>query len=131
MRGLVVAASLLGLLLVAAGAAGAHSVPVDAGAQWQSAVTYGFVHTLATLAAALMPFRNRLQLASGWAFVAAVVMFSGVQMAKILWAGMMGVVATPLDPLSFLVPIGGMAFIAGWLLLGLSALTGPPTRNVD
>ena len=75
MRAIIVAAALLGLLLVAAGAAGAHTVPIDANKQWQSALLYGFVHTLAAVVAAIMPFRSRLQLASGWAFILSVVMF--------------------------------------------------------
>ena len=29
---------------------------------------------------------------------------------------------TPLDSLGMLVPVGGVAFITGWLMLGLSAL---------
>lgn len=120
MRAIIVAAAFLGLLLVAAGAAGAHTVPIDANRQWQSALLYGFVHTLAAVAAAMLPFRGWLKLASGWAFVLSVVLFSGVQILKIMMAGI-PVVPTPLDGLTFLVPIGGVAFIVGWLLMGLSA----------
>ena len=48
MRALIIAASLLGLLLVAAGAAGGHnSVPLEATSRWHSAFLYGFVHALA------------------------------------------------------------------------------------
>jgi uncharacterized membrane protein YgdD (TMEM256/DUF423 family) len=130
MRAIVVAAALLGLLLVAAGAAGAHTVPVDANKQWQSALLYGFVHTLAAVVAAILPFRSWLQIASGWAFVLSVVMFSGVQMGKIMLAGI-PVAPTPLDNLTFLVPAGGVAFIVGWLLLGLSAVISPRQRHDD
>ena len=55
MRSIIVAAALLGLLLVAAGAAGAHTIPLDANRQWQSALLYGFVHTLAAIVAAILP----------------------------------------------------------------------------
>lgn len=120
MRALIVAAALLGLLLVAAGAAGAHTVPIDAGPRWQSAILYGFVHALATAVVAILPFRSWLQIASGWCFVVAVVLFSGVQIGKIMLAGV-SAGPTPLDTLGFLVPIGGVAFIAGWLMMGLSA----------
>ena len=131
MRAIIVAAALLGLLLVAAGAAGAHTVPIDANKQWQSALLYGFVHTLAAVVAAIMPFRSRLQLASGWAFILSVVMFSGIQIGKIMLAGIPGA-PTPFDTLTFLVPAGGVAFIVGWLLLGLSAATAPKLyRNDD
>lgn len=130
MRAIVVAAALLGLLLVAAGAAGAHTVPVDANKQWQSALLYGFVHTLAAVVAAILPFRSWLQIASGWAFVLSVMMFSGVQIAKIMLAGIPAA-PTPLDNLTFLVPAGGVAFIVGWLLLGLSAVIAPRQRHDD
>ena len=120
MRAIIVAAALLGLLLVAAGAAGGHTVPVDANRQWQSALLYGFVHTLAAAVAAMLPFRGWLKLASGWAFVLSVVLFSGVQIGKIMIAGI-PVAPTPLDGLTFLIPVGGVAFIVGWLLMGLSA----------
>jgi len=122
MRALIVAAALLGLLLVAAGAAGGHSmVPSDAAARWQGAFLYGFVHTLAALIAAILPFHNLLQYAAGWAFVLSVPLFSGVQIGKIMLGGI-ATTPTPLDSLSFLVPVGGVAFISGWLLLGLSAI---------
>jgi uncharacterized membrane protein YgdD (TMEM256/DUF423 family) len=125
MRALIIAASLLGLLLVAAGAAGGHNaVPLEAMSRWQSAFLYGFVHVLAAAVAAILPFRSRLQYASGWAFIVSVPMFSGVQIGKIMLGGI-ATTPTPLDGLSFLVPFGGAAFIVGWLLLGLSAAMAP------
>jgi uncharacterized membrane protein YgdD (TMEM256/DUF423 family) len=125
MRALIIAASLLGLLLVAAGAAGGHSsVPLEAASRWQSAFLYGFVHVLAATLAAVMPFRSRLQYAAGWAFIVSVPMFSGVQIGKIMLGGI-AMTPTPLDGMSFLVPFGGAAFILGWLLLGLSAALAP------
>lgn len=121
MRALIIAAALLGLLLVAAGAAGGHnSVPLEATARWHSAFLYGFVHTVAAIIAAILPFRNWLQTAAGWAFILSVPMFSGVQIGKIMLGGI-AMTPTPLDGLGFLVPAGGVAFIAGWLLMGLSA----------
>jgi uncharacterized membrane protein YgdD (TMEM256/DUF423 family) len=121
MRALIVAAALLGLLLVAAGAAGGHAlVPSEATVRWQSAFLYGFVHTLAAIIAAILPFRNLMQYAAGWAFILSVPLFSGVQIGKIMLGGI-AATPTPLDAVSFLVPVGGVAFIAGWLLLGLSA----------
>ena len=122
MRAIVIAASLLGLLLVAAGASGGHGVvPLEAQGRWQSAFIYGFAHTLAALLAAIMPFRNPLQYVAGWSFVLSVILFSGVQIAKIMLGGI-AMAPTPLDSLGMLVPVGGVAFILGWLMLGLSAL---------
>lgn len=128
MRALIVASALLGLLLVAAGAAGAHTVPIDAGPRWQSAILYGFVHALAAIAAAVLPFRSWMRIASGWCFIVAVVLFSGVQIGKIMLGGA-NAGPTPLDALSFLVPVGGIAFIAGWLLMGLSAALVRPRAD--
>jgi uncharacterized membrane protein YgdD (TMEM256/DUF423 family) len=123
MRALIVAAALLGLLLVAAGAAGGHAmVPLEATGRWHSAFLYGFAHTLAAMIAAILPFRNFLQYAAGWSFVISVPLFSGVQIGKIMLGGI-AMTPTPLDAVSFLVPVGGVAFIAGWLLVGLSAAT--------
>jgi uncharacterized membrane protein YgdD (TMEM256/DUF423 family) len=124
MRALIVAASVCGFVLVTAGAIGAHAAAVEAASRWDGALLYGFVHTLAALGAALLPFRSRIQLASGWTFVIGVVLFSGVQIAKMLSAS--GGVS-PFDTLTILVPVGGLGFMAGWLLLGLSALLSPKT----
>ena len=125
MRALIIAASLLGLLLVAAGAAGGHNaVPLEMTGRWHSAFLYGFAHVLAAAVAAMLPFRSRLQYASGWAFIVSVPMFSGVQIGKIMLGGI-AMTPTPLDGLSVLVPFGGAAFIVGWLLLGLSAALAP------
>jgi uncharacterized membrane protein YgdD (TMEM256/DUF423 family) len=121
MRALIIAAALVGLLLVAAGASGGHSlVPLEATARWQSAFLYGFVHAIAALVAAILPFAGWLKLAAGWAFVISVPLFSGVQIGKIMLGGI-AMTPTPLDQLSFLVPVGGVFFILGWLLVGLSA----------
>jgi uncharacterized membrane protein YgdD (TMEM256/DUF423 family) len=96
-------------------------VPSDAAARWQGAFLYGFAHTLAAMIAAILPFHNLLQYAAGWAFVLSVPLFSGVQIGKIMLGGI-ATTPTPLDSVSFLVPVGGVAFISGWLLLGLSAI---------
>lgn len=121
MRALIIASALAGLLLVAAGASGGHSsVPLEAVTRWQSAFLYGFVHTLAAFGAALLPFDGWLKLAAGWAFIISVPLFSGVQIGKIMLGGI-AMTPTPLDGLSFLVPVGGVFFILGWLLVGLSA----------
>jgi uncharacterized membrane protein YgdD (TMEM256/DUF423 family) len=153
MRSLTVTAAVCGLLLVAAGAAGAHLVarseavagvenmvvslwefPAD---RWNNAVLYGFVHTLAALFAARTSGRSVPGAISAWAFLAGVLLFSGAQIATLLHAGLAGVAApqpldqppTPFDALAPLVPVGGLAFMAGWVLLGASALW--PARTAD
>ena len=119
MRSQVFAAAVCGLLLVATGAIGAHAVPADLSGRLDGALLFGFVHTLAALAVALLPLPGRLRLASGWMFLAGVVFFSGVQIATLLTQTDR---ASPFDALGMLVPVGGVAFMAGWGLLGLAAL---------
>jgi uncharacterized membrane protein YgdD (TMEM256/DUF423 family) len=92
-------------------------VPIEAGDLWETAVLYGFVHTLAGLGAAIAPLQGRLKLAAGWVFLAGVVLFSGIQIARLLAA------PGTLDGLTPLVPVGGIAFMLGWILLGVAALT--------
>ena len=122
MRVLIAAASVCGLLLVAAGAAGAHMVPIEATRQWDSALLFGFVHTLAALAATAVNLRTRMALVAGWVFVAGVLLFSGIQIAKLLTASGG---ASPFDALTMLVPVGGIAFMLGWGLLAIAALMPP------
>jgi uncharacterized membrane protein YgdD (TMEM256/DUF423 family) len=121
MRALVVSTAICGFLLVASGAIGAHMIPIEAKDRWDGALLYGFVHTLAALGAALLPVGGRIRLAAGWAFIAGVVLFGGVQIARMMTASDG---ASPFDGLGMLVPVGGLAMMAGWLLLGAAALLG-------
>ena len=120
MRALIIGAALVGLLLVAAGAAGGHTIALDMTSRWQTAFMYGYVHVLAALVAAILPFSGWMHKAGGWAFLLGVPLFSGVQIGKIMLGGI-AMPPTPLDALTLLVPFGGAAFIIGWLLVGLSA----------
>ena len=119
MRVLTAAASLCGLVLVAAGAVGAHMVPIEATRQWDNALLFGFVHALAALAAGALNLQTRIALISGWSFLAGVLMFSGVEVAKLLTTSGG---ASPFDALTMLVPVGGIAFMLGWGLLAIAAL---------
>jgi uncharacterized membrane protein YgdD (TMEM256/DUF423 family) len=128
MRALVIAASACGLLLVAAGAAGAHLLAAEPSfprSQWDSALLYGFVHVLAALTVAFAPLGARLKLASAWAFIAGAVLFSGIQIVSVLTSRPIGG-SSPIDILSPLIPVGGGAFMAGWILCGLAALLRRP-----
>lgn len=122
---LLTLAGLLGAAGVALGAFGAHGLRL--GAQgletWQTAVTYHLVHALALLAVGVWsrvaaqsgyPAPATLD-AAGWSLALGIVLFSGSLYALALggprWLG-------PVTPL------GGLAFIAGWLLLAWTALRG-------
>ena len=119
MRALIATAGLLGFALVATAAIGAHAVLADIRAadpaspllrQWDQAILFGLLHTVATLVcAALLP--SRVRAAGGWLFIVGAALFSGVQLARI--AG--------LPPPGMLVPVGGVSLMAGWLALAVSA----------
>ena len=116
-------AALFGLLAVAAGAFGAHALESRLSAErlaiFETAARYQMYHALALVgvawASAALPDAAGLGLAAGWAFVAGTVVFSGSLYALALggprWLGA-------------ITPIGGLAFMAGWALLGLAALRG-------
>lgn len=110
------------LISVAAGAFGAHAlrdrlVPTSL-AVFETAARYQMYHALALLAVAWAASRWPGALArwSGWCFVAGTILFSGSLYALALsGVGWLGAVT----------PLGGVAFMLGWLGLALVA-TRPP-----
>lgn len=106
-------AAVSGLICVALGAFGAHGLRqwVEPGllATWGTAVDYQFYHTLALLVLALpgLPPRRSLTVVR-WCFVAGMVIFSGSLYLLVL---------TGTRWLGAITPIGGLAFMAGWLAL--------------
>lgn len=104
---------------VALGAFGAHGLKdrlsSDALSTYETAARYQMVHALALLAVAFAitrwPDSNLPQIA-GWLFVAGTILFSGslylLSLTDVRWLGAIA-------------PLGGAAFIAGWLCLALAA----------
>jgi uncharacterized membrane protein YgdD (TMEM256/DUF423 family) len=105
-------AGITGASAVMLGAFGAHalrSVLDPAGRElWHTASQYHFWHALALVAVCLAPDGRGRRIASG-AFAIGVVLFSGSLYAMALgaprWCGA-------------ITPIGGIAFIVGWIALG-------------
>jgi uncharacterized membrane protein YgdD (TMEM256/DUF423 family) len=83
--------------------------------QAETGVRYHMFHTLAMLVLVLTDYLRRSKLA----FVAAVLMIAGI----VLFSGVLYLIAIVDSKWHYLVPFGGMAFILGWLALGMSALT--------
>lgn len=116
---LLVAAAVSGAVAVALGAFGAHALDARldgrAGEAWATASQYHFVHTLALLALAGLPARvgGRLPAAAGALWLAGIVVFSGSLYALAL---------TGLDWLGAVTPLGGVALIAGWLVLAAAGV---------
>jgi uncharacterized membrane protein YgdD (TMEM256/DUF423 family) len=113
--------SLSGLIAVAAGAFGAHTlrdhISADLLATFETGVRYQMYHALALLAVAWAATRwtNSLTSVAGWLFVAGTLIFSGSLYALSL---------TGARWLGAITPLGGVAFISGWLCLALAALRG-------
>ena len=105
--------ALLVAVAVALGAFGAHAlrsrVSPELQAVWQTAVIYHAWHALGLLGVGLSWLhRPDASLAgwSAWLFIAGIVLFSGSLYALVL---------TGTRGLGAVTPLGGVAFIAGWL----------------
>jgi uncharacterized membrane protein YgdD (TMEM256/DUF423 family) len=108
---------LLGALGVILGAFGAHALRAHLEAHdleiFETAVRYQMYHAFALFAAAWLLSRGAPHAAAAaWAFMAGVAIFSG---------SLYLMVATDQRWLGAITPIGGLALIAGWLLLALGA----------
>lgn len=117
---LALGAGLAGLA-VAIGAFGAHGLratltPQDL-ATFETGVRYHMYHALALLAVAWVSDRwpGSAVTASGWSFVIGILVFSGSLYVLVL---------TQQRWLGAVTPLGGVAFLVGWILLGWAALRG-------
>jgi len=116
------------MLAVVAGTFAAHVLhkDMDPGLRhtFEVAARYHMYHALAALGAAWVWTRwpSRLPLLAGWLFVIGAVLFSGslylFVVAGVKWLGMVA-------------PIGGSAFLVGWLMLALSPFMAEPGLNRD
>ncbi len=112
--------ALLGSLAVAVGAFGSHALQQSLTPQRQNTfeigVRYQFYHAIALLVVGivhlLQPDAVLLSVA-GWLFTAGILCFCG----SLYWLALGG--PRWLGPVT---PLGGLAFIAGWLLLAVALL---------
>lgn len=109
-------ASIFGGLAVALGAFGAHALSERLSPSllntFEIGVRYQFYHALALVAVAFAIGRwphMGLAVWAGWCFVAGILIFSG-SLYVLVFSG--------LRWLGAITPIGGVGFIAGWVLLG-------------
>ena len=108
-------------LAVAAGAFGAHALRArlspDLLAVFETGARYQMYHALGLLAVAWMLSRwpGPWPARAGWLFVAGTVLFSGSLYALAL---------SGLRWLGAVTPLGGLAFLAGWLCLAVAASRG-------
>lgn len=108
---LLIAGGLIGLAGVACGAFGAHALADRLSPQaletWRTGALYHLVHAPVIVAIALSAQRLRLQ-SAGWLFILGILLFSGSLYLLALGAGSLFGPVTPL---------GGLCFMAAWLLL--------------
>jgi uncharacterized membrane protein YgdD (TMEM256/DUF423 family) len=105
-------------LAVAAGAFGAHALRArltpDLLAVFETGARYQMYHALGLIAVAWVVSRGGggLPVWAGWLFVAGTVLFSGslylLALSGVRWLGA-------------ITPLGGAAFLAGWICLALGA----------
>lgn len=113
--------ALSAFIAVAAGAFGAHALRarLDLGllAAFETGARYQMYHALALMAVGWAAGRwpGRLTSMAGWCFVAGTVLFSGSLYAMAL---------TGQRALGAITPLGGVAFLSGWLCLALGARRG-------
>lgn len=98
-------------LAVAAGAFGAHGLRERLEPRaleiFETAARYHMYHALAMIVAGMLAARG-----PGWAFQAGIVIFSGSLYALAM---------TDVKALGAITPIGGLAFLVGWIWLAVTA----------
>jgi len=120
-RTFVFLASILAGLSVAAGAFGAHALGGTLAPNllndFETAARYQMYHALALLVIGLLGDRlsPRLSQVAGWLFVAGIAFFSGSLYLLAL---------TGVRIFGAITPIGGVAFLAGWVVLAWAVVRG-------
>lgn len=123
-KGFIRSAALLGALAVMLGAFAAHGLKkiytTDNLQVFETAVRYQFYHVFALLAAGILyaPSGGKLLLWAGRFFIAGVTIFSGslYLLCYIKYREL------PFSIIGAITPIGGICFVAGWLLLFAAVL---------
>ncbi|WP_413703866.1 DUF423 domain-containing protein [Pseudomonas sp. Pseusp16] len=118
LRGFLMLAAFFGFTGVGLGAFAAHGLKSRLTPEYltifHTGVTYQLVHTLALLGVALLAAQvpGRLLTWAGASFAIGILLFSGSLYVLTL---------TGVSKLGIVTPFGGLAFLAGWLCLGLAA----------
>ena len=111
-------AALSAFIAVAAGAFGAHALKArlepDLLTVFETAARYQMYHALALFIAAWLALQQPCIWAvrAGWCFIVGTVLFSGSLYALAL---------SGVRALGAITPLGGVAFLAGWICLALAA----------
>ncbi|GGN92140.1 DUF423 domain-containing protein [Saccharibacillus kuerlensis] len=118
-RKIAVTACIMAMIAVGLGAFGSHILGAKIGEEsmktFQTGIQYHFVHALAMLIAAIgigVWGESRQLIWAAWLFLAGILMFSG---------SLYLLSTTGLRIFGPITPLGGAAFIAGWILFALGA----------
>lgn len=118
MRWLIIAGAIAGAIGVAAGAFGAHALTARVTPErlqtFETGVRYQMYHALALLVVGWLSLHSPAWQfnAAGIAFMSGIIIFSGSLFLLVL---------TDTPWLGAITPIGGVAFIAGWVLFAWGA----------
>jgi uncharacterized membrane protein YgdD (TMEM256/DUF423 family) len=119
MRWPIVFAGIGGAVMVGTGAYASHAAVGEIARAWlQTGAQFGLWHSLALLGVGALGARrppSRWLTFSAIAFAAGIILFSGTLFARAL---------TDLHWVSKATPLGGLCFIAGWLLLAVHGAVG-------
>lgn len=121
-------AALLGALSVTMGAFGAHAlkkiVSEEAVNIFDTGVRYQFYHVFALAAVAILfrEFDNKWMLWAGYLFIAGIILFSG---SLYFLTYVKATDKTSLNWVGAITPLGGLAFIAGWLCMFVAVYKNP------
>ena len=119
-RTFLLLSAILGALSVVLGAFAAHGlkkiVPADSVTTFETGVRYQFYHTFALLAVGILmeKFQSQTLVWSGYMFITGIVLFSG---SLYLLTLLKSTEQVGLSKIGIVTPIGGLFFVAGWILL--------------
>jgi uncharacterized membrane protein YgdD (TMEM256/DUF423 family) len=122
-KGFLRTASIMGALTVALGAFAAHALKGRVGdhaiATFETGVRYQFYHVFALLATGMLykDFKFNTTLWAGRLFIAGFILFSG---SLYFLAYVQAAVRPGYEWAGAITPLGGIAFIGGWILLFIS-----------
>lgn len=120
MKAFIVIGAINAFLAVALGAFGAHGLKDRLDAHyldiWKTGVTYQMFHAAGILVIGLLLSKaaaSSLFTWSGWLMLAGIILFSGSLYLLSL---------TKIGPLGAITPIGGVCFLAAWVLMIIGAI---------
>ncbi|RKQ31530.1 DUF423 domain-containing protein [Oceanobacillus halophilus] len=119
MKLFLILGALNGFIAVALGAFGAHGLEARLTekqlATWNTGVQYQMFHTMALLVTGLLlaKFQSGALNWAGWMFFIGIVIFSG---SLYIYS------TTAIKTFAMITPLGGVAFLIGWVLLGIAVI---------